>query len=109
MIQPVVRNCQNSSARDCHPSCSVLLCSLSCSQGSELLGRLVTLCPPESGKTGLAKAVAAESNATLFNRSAASLTSKYVGEGEKLVRALFAVTGEFQPSVIFIDEVDGLV
>ncbi len=53
--------------------------------------------------------IASQSKSTFFSISASSLTSKWIGEGEKLVRALFAVARILQPSVIFVDEIDSLL
>uniref|UniRef100_A0A2N9J5M9 ATPase AAA-type core domain-containing protein n=1 Tax=Fagus sylvatica TaxID=28930 RepID=A0A2N9J5M9_FAGSY len=76
-----------------------------CSPGKGLL----LFGTPGTRKTMIGKAIAGEAKATFFYISASSLTSKWIGEGEKLVRALFGVACCHQLAVIFVDEIDLLL
>ena len=57
------------------------------------------------GKTMLVRAAAKESKCILFSCTASALTSKWHGEGEKLLRTLFAVAIDAAPSILLFDEV----
>ncbi|XP_017075852.2 fidgetin-like protein 1 [Drosophila eugracilis] len=65
--------------------------------------------PPGTGKTLIAKSIASQAKAKFFSINPSTLTSKWVGDAEKLVKTLFAVAAAHQPAIIFIDEVDSLL
>jgi len=56
----------------------------------------------------IAQAVCNEVNATPFWVSLADITSKFIGESEKLLRMLFNLARENSPSIIIIDEMDSI-
>lgn len=64
--------------------------------------------PPGCGKTLLAKAVAAESQANFISIKGPELLDKYLGESEAAVRRVFNRARSSIPCVIFFDELDAL-
>lgn len=64
--------------------------------------------PPGTGKTLLAKAVASSTNATFIEVVGSELVQKFIGEGAKLVKDIFALARRKGPTIIFIDEIDAL-
>ncbi|KAK2197838.1 bifunctional P-loop containing nucleoside triphosphate hydrolase/ATPase [Babesia duncani] len=65
--------------------------------------------PPGTGKTTIAKWLAHVSGANFFEVSPSSLTSKFHGESESIIKSLFKVAAHDHPSIIFMDEVDALL
>ncbi|ORY12354.1 hypothetical protein BCR34DRAFT_624388 [Clohesyomyces aquaticus] len=64
--------------------------------------------PPGTGKTLLAKAVAKESGSSVLEVSGSEINDKYVGEGEKNVRAIFTLAQKLSPCIVFLDEADAI-
>ncbi|XP_064968351.1 cell division control protein 48 homolog B-like isoform X1 [Musa acuminata AAA Group] len=64
--------------------------------------------PPGCSKTTLAKAAANAAQASFFSLSGAELYSKYVGEGEALLRRTFQKARLAAPSIVFFDEADAI-
>ncbi|GBF98428.1 26S protease regulatory subunit 6A [Raphidocelis subcapitata] len=64
--------------------------------------------PPGTGKTLIARACAAQTNATFLKLAGPQLVQMFIGDGAKMVRDAFALAKEKQPAIIFIDEIDAI-
>ncbi|CAI7906653.1 unnamed protein product [Closterium sp. NIES-53] len=64
--------------------------------------------PPGTGKTSLARAVAAEAGAALFVINGPELVSEFFGESEEALNEVFSAAQEAAPSIVFIDELDAI-
>lgn len=64
--------------------------------------------PPGTGKTLMARACAAQTNATFLKLAGPQLVQMFIGDGAKMVRDAFALGREKAPAIIFIDEIDAI-
>lgn len=71
-------------------------------------GGLLLYGPPGCGKTFIAKAVSGELGANFYQVGIADVLSRWLGESEHSVRAIFDNARRNAPCVLFFDEVDAL-
>jgi transitional endoplasmic reticulum ATPase len=65
--------------------------------------------PPGTGKSLMARALAAETGYSFLTADAATLLSKWVGESEKALRQVFRKARLTAPCIVLFDDVDALV
>jgi SpoVK/Ycf46/Vps4 family AAA+-type ATPase len=64
--------------------------------------------PPGTGKTTIAKVLAAQAGCSFYPITGADVTSPWLGESERAIARLFDRARENQPSIIFLDEIDAI-
>ena len=64
--------------------------------------------PPGTGKTMLARIIAAETDAAFFEISGPEIFSKWYGQSEELLRRIFDAAEKDEPAIIFFDEIDSV-
>ncbi len=69
-------------------------------------GGILMYGPPGCGKTFMAKATAGEASASFYHIKLGEILSKWFGESEERISAVFEAAREAQPAIIFFDEID---
>lgn len=64
--------------------------------------------PPGTGKTSIAKAIAASAGYTFYAIDPATMKSMWIGQSEKIVKAVYEQARENAPAVVFLDEIDAV-
>jgi cell division protease FtsH len=78
------------------------------SLGAKIPRGVLLIGPPGTGKTLMARAVAGEADVPFYSISASEFVEMFVGVGAARVRELFTEAKKNAPSILFIDELDGV-
>jgi transitional endoplasmic reticulum ATPase len=70
---------------------------------------LLLIGPPGTGKTMLARLIATQTHRSFYPVTPAEVLGGAVGASVKKVQAIFARAREYAPSILFLDEIDGLL
>lgn len=62
--------------------------------------------PPGTGKTTMARVIASGSGIPLVYVPVESIMSKWYGDSEKRLDSIFDMAGQFEKSIVFLDEID---
>jgi cell division protease FtsH len=78
------------------------------SLGAKVPRGVLLVGPPGTGKTLIARAVAGEADVPFYSITASEFVEMFVGVGAARVRELFTEAKTNAPSIVFIDELDGV-
>lgn len=77
--------------------------------GLEVPSGLLLIGPPGTGKSLIARLIASQTKHSFYPIGAANILGSGVGDSVKRVSAVFSRAKENSPSIIFLDEMDGIL